>query len=190
MIVEEGDELPIEDSDVDGLVLNPQGDDSSDDMHYNSVGIALEFGEFRYVTTGDAEDDAENDMVSERESDLESDVYQAGHHGSSTSSTPAFMDAVDPDIAVVSSDYDSQYGHPDEEVLERYAEMGIETYWTGVHGDIVVTTDGDGAIVETSDAFSTDPEALLEEKPDDDSDANSISHQSPVIKGVGSPVSG
>lgn len=78
------------------------------------------------------------------------------------------MDHVTPEMAIISSAYDSQYGHPHDEVLEAYAGRGIETYWTGMHGDIVLTTDGTEYAVEPEHEFSTDPGELLEEKPADD----------------------
>jgi len=106
LLVEEGDSLEFGDVTVD--VLNPPAGDSGADLHYNSVTLHLEFGEFAYLTTGDAEDDAEQRMVEEWGDELEADVYQAGHHGSTTSSTPSFMDAVTPEVAIISSAYDSQ----------------------------------------------------------------------------------
>ena len=171
LIVEEGDELPIE-GDVDGHVLNPSEGDSGTDLHDNSVSLMIEFGEFRYVTTGDSETAAEERMVDSWDNELDADVYQAGHHGSSTSSTTPFLDAVAPKIAIISSAYDSQYGHPHDEVLTAFADRDIETYWTGVHGDIVVTVTGEGEInVTTSDEFSTDADDLLSEKPADDQES-------------------
>jgi competence protein ComEC len=162
--VEEGDELPV--GGVDATVLNPAAGESGDDLHYNSVTIALEFGEFSYLTTGDAEDRAEQQLVDDWRDRLDADAYQAGHHGSSTSSTAPFMNAVDPEIAIVSSGYDNQYGHPHDEVLADYADRGIETYWTGVHGDVVLTTDGTDLDVRTEEAFSTDPDEMREERTD------------------------
>ena len=171
LIVEEGDELPIE-GDVDGLVVNPPEGDSGTDLHDNSVALVVEFGEFRYVTTGDAETAAEERMVDSWADDIDADIYHAGHHGSSTSSTAPFLDAVSPEIAIISSAYDSQYGHPHDEVLTRFADRDIDTYWTGVHGDIVVTVGGDGEIdVTTSEAFSSDADDLLNEKPSDDQES-------------------
>ncbi|AFZ74417.1 ComEC/Rec2 family competence protein [Natronobacterium gregoryi] len=175
LVVEEGDELPIDDESVSALVTNPPEGDSGDDLHYNSVSLVLEFGEFRYVTTGDAEADAEDRIVEEWGDDLEGDVYQAGHHGSSTSSTAPFVDAVAPEIAVVSSDHDSQYGHPHDEVLEAFADRGVETYWTAVHGDVVVTTDGNEVAVETEAIVSTDGEDLREAKHAADDPHSSLS---------------
>ena len=173
--VEEGDELPIEDDRLTGLMLNPPEGDSGTDLHYNSVTIAFEFGEFAYLTTGDVEADAEQRMVEQWTDELDVDAYQAGHHGSSTSSTESFMSEVDPSIAIISSDRDSQYGHPHDETLETFDEFGIETYWTGVHEDIILTTDGQEITVETTTEFSNDPIDLLEEKPHEENDDGSYS---------------
>ena len=165
--VREGDELPIDDDTLEATVLNPESDTGSD-LHASSVTIAFEFGEFQYLTTGDAESDVEDRIVDNWNAELETDAYQAGHHGSSTSSTEPFIEAVDPSVAVISSGYDSQYGHPNDETLERFADFGIETYWTGVHGDIVLTTDGESTNVQTESEFSTDPLDILDETPSDD----------------------
>ena len=81
------------------------------------------------------------------------------------------MDEVNPSIAIISSGYESQFGHPHDEVLESFADRGIETYWTGVHGDIVLSTDGNATDVETATDFSANPSDLLEEKPSDDEDS-------------------
>ncbi len=168
LLVEEGDRLPLDSEAVEAVVLNPSADSDGGEFHDNSVALAVEFGDVRYLLTGDAEREAESRLSREWAGRLDADVYQAGHHGSSTSSTGSFLDAVEPRVAVVSSGYDSQFGHPHDEVLERFAERGIETYWTGVHGDIVVTTDGTEVTVNPAESFSTDPMDLLAEKHSDD----------------------
>ncbi|THE66251.1 MBL fold metallo-hydrolase [Salinadaptatus halalkaliphilus] len=162
LVVEDGDSFAFGEAAVD--IYNPPAEESGTDLHYNSVALAFEFGEFTYLTTGDAEADAEHRMIDEHD-DLEAKAYQAGHHGSSTSSTESFLEHVSPAAVVVSSDHDSQYGHPHDEVLERFTDRGVETYWTGVHGDVVVRTDGQEYGIETEREFSTDPMALLEAKP-------------------------
>ncbi|MHC3439400.1 ComEC/Rec2 family competence protein [Natrialbaceae archaeon A-gly3] len=168
LVVEDGDNFEFGNANVD--VLNPLEGDSGSDLHDNSVALSIEFGEFSYLTTGDAEAAAEQRMVDEHGEQLEAAAYQAGHHGSTTSSTMPFMDQVTPDVAIISSAYDSQYGHPHDEVLEDFADRGIETYWTAVHGDVVLTTDGTDVELETEHEFSTDAGDLLEEKPADDDD--------------------
>ena len=167
LIVEEGDSLPLDSDSVTATVLNPPAGESGSDLHENSVTLVFEFGDIRYLTTGDAEAETETRLVDEWAAELAADIYHAGHHGSTTSSTESFMDAVDPDISVISSAFDSQYGHPHDEVLDRFAEMGIETYWTGVHEDIVVRTDGDSVSVDPAVEESTDAASLKELKHSD-----------------------
>ncbi len=194
--VESGDELPIE-GNVSAQVLSPPAGDSGSDVNDNSVVLALQFGDVQYLAPGDVDTGVEQRLVDEWGSDLESDVYKAGHHGSATSSSDAFVDAIDPEMAIISSAYDSQYGHPHDEVLERFANRDIETYWTGVHGDIVVRTDGTSIEVETTESFSTDAEDILAETPESDDGTNAlISHPlvagsvASGIDGVVSPVMG
>ncbi|OAQ51460.1 MBL fold hydrolase [Natrinema mahii] len=183
LIVESGDELPLE-GDVSAQVMNPPAEDSGSDVNDNSVVLAFEFGDFQYLAPGDVDTGVEQRIVDEWGSDLESDVYKAGHHGSSTSSSDAFVDAVDPEMSIISSAYDSQYGHPSDEVLERFAEREIETYWTGVHGDIVVRTDGTSVDVETRESFSTNAEDILAETPDSDDETNSLISPPLVASGI------
>ncbi|MFA9416854.1 ComEC/Rec2 family competence protein [Natrinema sp. HArc-T2] len=159
-----GDRLPVAGDGLEATVLNPPDGDASGDIDTNGVVLSLAFGDFSYLTTGDLDASGEQRLVETYGDDLASDAYQAGHHGSSTSSNAPFLDRVDPDIAVVSSPVDSRYGHPHDEVLAAFADRGIETYWTGVHGDIVVTTNGTAASVATERNASTDPATLLERK--------------------------
>ncbi|ELZ10245.1 beta-lactamase domain-containing protein [Natrinema thermotolerans DSM 11552] len=161
-----GDTLPLESDGLEATVLNPPEDGTDDDIDANSVVLALEYGDFSYLTTGDIAERAERRLVETRGDDLAADAYQAGHHGSSTASTDPFLDAVAPEVAVVSSPLDSRYGHPHDEVLAAFADRGVETYWTGVHGTVVLATDGSEIDVATEREGPTDPEALLERKAD------------------------
>ncbi|WP_323172266.1 ComEC/Rec2 family competence protein [Natrialba sp. PRR66] len=162
--VVEGDTLPLENGTTEITVLNPPAGDSGDDLDRNAVVLAVEFGEFSYLTTGDIGEATEARLVDAHGGALDADVYQAGHHGSSTSSTDPFLDAVNPDTAIVSSALDSQYGHPHDEVLEAFADRGIETYWTGVHDSVVLRTDGEKQSVTPETEASTDPLVLLDRK--------------------------
>ncbi len=156
--VEQGDSLPLDAVDV--TVLNPPADSSGGGFNYNSVTLTVEFDSFRYLITGDAGEAAESRMVQEQASELDADVYQVGHHGARDSSTRPFLSRVDPEAAIISSPVDSPFGHPHEETLRRLAERDIQTYWTGIHGDIVVTTDGSRVSVAASENATTDPGAF------------------------------
>ncbi len=91
-------------------------------------------------STGDAEAYAEYMLVDA--GGLRADVLKVGHHGSSTSSTKEFLEAVCPDYAVISCGKDNAYGHPHEEVLARLNELGVEVLRTDLLGDISFYSNG------------------------------------------------
>lgn len=86
---------------------------------------------------GDAERGLEGYAVS-RGFDLSSDIYQVNHHGSSSSTTSAFLDAVRPAVAVISCGRNNPYGHPAREVLDRLEERGIVIRRTDQEGTVVI----------------------------------------------------
>ncbi|WP_050033978.1 lamin tail domain-containing protein [Halorubrum halophilum] len=162
----EGDTIDFGDVDVD--VLGPPDPYlENEDRNENSIVLKLTHGETSFLLSGDAEDDQEAYLVDEYGSELESTILKAGHHGSASSSSGAFLDAVDPQAVVISSAYDSQYGHPHEEVLERLAERSHPAYWTATHGNIVLTSDGQNVTVQTQRDAPTDPSTLREGDPID-----------------------
>ncbi|CAM3991159.1 MBL fold metallo-hydrolase [Alkalicoccus chagannorensis] len=118
------------------------------DFHEGSLAASFTFGNHTLLFTGDAEAPSEVDML-EADLDLEADVLQLGHHGSSTSTIPSFLEAVDPAAAVASAGVDNQYGHPHEEVLDLLQEHRVDVYGTYSHGTIVMRSDGDVLDVET-----------------------------------------
>jgi competence protein ComEC len=158
--VREGDEIPF--AGTEAAVRNPQ-EPVGDDLHTNGVVLRVAYGETAFLFTGDAERNVEDRLVDDYGDDLDAEAYQAGHHGSDTSSGPAFLDAVDPEVAVISAPYDSQYGHPHDEPLQRFAERDIRTVWTAVHGTTVVESDGTELTVRVQHEATTDPQALREE---------------------------
>ena len=132
----------------------------SDARNENSIVLWLTYGATSFLFTGDAEDDQESYLVSEYGSALNSTVLKAGHHGSASSTGGALLDVVKPRAVVISSAYDSQYGHPGEAVLSRLSERGIPAYWTATHGNVVLVSDGDGVSVRTQQAAPTEPDSL------------------------------
>jgi competence protein ComEC len=119
-------------------------------LHDNGLVFRVGYGDVTFLFTGDAEQPTEHRMVADHAPLLRADVYQVGHHGSSTSTGPALLEAVSPRIAVYSAGRDNPYGHPHEEVVERLAASGAEVFGTPVHGTVVVTTDGRSLRVSTA----------------------------------------
>lgn len=121
-------------------ILGPVTNDAE---NINSMSVVTKFtyGENTFLFTGDGESDEENEII-ETGADLDCDIYKVGHHGSKTSSSKAFLDAVTPEICVISCGADNDYGHPHDVVTKRIAKYTDEVYRTDICGDIVITSDG------------------------------------------------
>jgi competence protein ComEC len=130
-------------------VMNPPAGVGLRDLHDANLGFTVTYGEVTLLFTGDAESATEQRMVSTAGDGLRADILQVGHHGSNTSTTPAFLAAVDPAIAIYSAGTGNPYGHPHAEVLDRLSAADVDTYGTDVHGHVVVVTDGAGWSVST-----------------------------------------
>ena len=106
-----------------------------------SLGLLLRNGRNRFLFTGDAEEEAEEDIL-EYGLSIACDVFKAGHHGSRTSNTQAFLEAASPKAAVISCGEDNSYGHPHAGPLNSFRMAGIEVYRTDEQGTIVAVSDG------------------------------------------------
>ena len=134
---EVGDIYPLGSASFQILAPN----DEYEDQNNASIALLLTHGENSFLFTGDAEKSAEKDML-DNGLNLAADVFHAGHHGSKTSNTEDFMNAVNPQYAVISCGVDNSYGLPDAEVLNRFRQNGIKVYRTDEQGTIVVSSDG------------------------------------------------
>ena len=109
----------------------------------NSIVLGLGYGDVDFLFTGDAEEDAEASMIAAGVlTDI--DILKVGHHGSNTASSQAFLDIVQPEIAIYMAGTGNTYGHPHEETITKLETMGAEIYGTDVNGTIIVTTNGTG----------------------------------------------
>lgn len=112
-----------------------------DDLNDWSVGIKLTNHYNSFILTGDAEKEAEEDIL-RNGIDLNADVLKLGHHGSKTSSTDEFLDAVKPNAVVISVGKDNSYGHPNKDTIDKLTKRGIDIYRTDEQGTIIAVSDG------------------------------------------------
>lgn len=123
--------------------------DYGDELNDWSVGIRLVNGENSFIMCGDAEAEAEQDIIA-GQPDIASNVYKVNHHGSDTSSTAEFLDAVNPEYAVISCGRDNSYGHPTPSTLEKLRDRNIQVFRTDEQGTVVAVSDGKEIVWGTS----------------------------------------
>lgn len=113
------------------------------DPNDNSIVLRVGRGRRALLLVGDAEAHEEEVLRRAPPGRLRADVLKVGHHGSRTSTTPAFVAAVDPRVAIVSAGAANRYGHPHAEVTRRLQEARARVVVTATQGGTIVWTDGD-----------------------------------------------
>jgi beta-lactamase superfamily II metal-dependent hydrolase len=113
------------------------------ELNNMSVVVRLVHGETAFLFAGDAEGLSEREMLKSGQP-LRADVLKTGHHGSRSSTTAEFLDAVRPSAAVISCGAGNSYGHPHTETLRKFGSKGrnIKLFRTDKDGTVVITTDG------------------------------------------------
>ncbi|EGT4138669.1 MBL fold metallo-hydrolase [Clostridium perfringens] len=122
-------------------VFTPQKSEYEELNDYSPI-MKLSFGDTSYLFTGDAEKLAEEEALAKYKNSLDSDVIKFGHHGSSSSSSNAFIEAVSPKYGIISCAKDNKYGHPHRETLDIIKKYNIKTFRTDTDGEIILTSDG------------------------------------------------
>jgi competence protein ComEC len=115
----------------------------------NSLVVKVSLKEVSFLFPGDIEAEGEGEVVRIAGDNIRSRVLVASHHGSRTSSSREFLEAVDPEMIVVSSGFNDQYGVPHPEVSERYQRLGARVFTTPEHGAVTIITDGEKLWVKT-----------------------------------------
>lgn len=127
----------------------PLEDEYSDKNDY-SICAKVSFGTIDIMFTGDATSSVEKALIEEGYN-LDVEVFQAGHHGSDTSNSKEFMEAMSPETVVISCGMKNKYDHPIKSVMDLFEKMNLTVYRTDESGNIVMTTDG------TTYSFNVDP---------------------------------
>jgi competence protein ComEC len=111
------------------------------DSNDTSVVSRLTIGYSSFLFTGDITKLTEKEII-DKVIYVDSDVLKIAHHGSKTSSSEGFLEAVSPEVAIISVGKNNSYGHPAPEVLENLNKYGIKVLRTDELGDIKIISDG------------------------------------------------
>lgn len=121
--------------------------------NYNNISQVLYFDapNLRVLLSGDGEKEVEQAAL-QAGTLPKVDVFKAAHHGSKTSNTLAFLQAIDPSYVVVSCGLDNSYGHPNQEALENYNKIGAQVFRTDQDGSVVIAATDSGLQSYTANA--------------------------------------
>jgi competence protein ComEC len=123
-------------------IVSPPEDYSSVKVGNNdSLAFRVSFGSRSFLLTGDLEKPMEARLLSGGLA-MHADVLKVGHHGSRTSSIAPFLDAISPEVAIVSAGYENSFGHPHPDVLKRLEARHAALLRTDLDGLVTVSTDG------------------------------------------------
>jgi len=150
-----GDDIEF-DKDVNVKVLN--ANDQATDNNDASIVLKMTYGNVSFLLTGDAGVALEKEML---QYDVKATVLKAGHHGSNTSSSEEFIQAVKPEVTILSYGEDNKYGHPHAEIVDRLQAIGSKIYATADLGTITVSTDGVNYTVNGKETFSVETGNIL-----------------------------
>lgn len=114
---------------------------------YNNLSIVTKYTSngISYLGSGDAEK-AEEQALLQSQQDFSADIFKAGHHGSSTSNTIEFLQAIKPKYVAVSCGLNNSYGHPHREARANFEKIGAKVYRTDLNGNIVFRPNDSGGI--------------------------------------------
>jgi competence protein ComEC len=133
-----------------GIALfNPGPEHSTDDgLNEKSLVFRISLGKVHLLFTGDISAREEETLIASFPN-LRSDVLFVPHHGSRSSSSTAFLQTLQPKVAVISCGPENVFSFPHQEVLERLRALGTTIYRTDLHGAVTVSTDGRTLRVKT-----------------------------------------
>ncbi|MBD3109983.1 DNA internalization-related competence protein ComEC/Rec2 [Bacillus sp. AGMB 02131] len=115
------------------FILHPH--EKMSDSNENSLVLLAEINGLKWLFTGDIGEEGELTLMKQYPN-LKADVLKVGHHGSKTSSSPAFLDHIEAKVAVISAGYNNRFGHPHADVLSALSERNMRVYRTDEQGAI------------------------------------------------------
>jgi beta-lactamase superfamily II metal-dependent hydrolase len=143
-IVYDGHKITLDET-VNSSIISPPSTGISDatnatPTNSNSLITLLEYGDISFLLTADATFTTEEYLIQNHPVDV--DIMNSPHHGSKYSSTDEFLDAITPKLVIFSANQNNTHHHPASEIISVYDTNNINHYQTGLHGNIVIKTDG------------------------------------------------
>lgn len=129
-------------------VFSPINESYDNENNYSPI-MKITFGNTSFLFTGDAETEVENTLLSLNDN-LQCNVLKVGHHGSSSSTSQAFLKKINPEYAVISVGRDNMYGHPNKDVLSTLKKYGINIFRTDLKNNITFISDKNNISVKYS----------------------------------------
>ena len=123
-------------------IIFPDRDVSSLGHNDGSLVAKLVYGETSFLLTGDTTENMEKYFVEKYEDSIKANILKVAHHGSKTSTSKVFVEAVSPEMAIISAGKDNSYGHPHKEVLDILEKEKIPVLGTYDEGSIFLESDG------------------------------------------------
>ncbi len=131
-------------------ILFPDRDVSTWTTNDGSIVARLSYGETSIMLTGDTTADTEEIILRENsKAVLDSDILKVAHHGSKTSSSKSFVEAVSPQYALISDGKNNTYGHPHQQTLDTLSSLGVEVWRTDILGTVIMKSDGQNVTFTT-----------------------------------------
>jgi len=144
--VKQGDRLNVA-KNVKLDIFYPPEELEYDDLNNNSIVAKLTYNSFSILFTGDIEKSEEDLLNKYKTQELKSDVLKVAHHGSKTSSSETFLEAVKPKIALIGVGKNNIFGHPNNGVLERLESINCKVYRTDEMGEIEIRVNKKGNVL-------------------------------------------
>ncbi|MBE6798885.1 MAG: MBL fold metallo-hydrolase [Ruminococcaceae bacterium] len=135
--------------------IAPGKDSVYSDLNDYSICLLVDYYTNTILFTGDAEERSETEILGTKKN-IDADILKVGHHGSSGSSSKAFLEAVTPQVAIISCGKGNSYGHPNKEALTRLEEVDSKIYRTDTVGTVIAKLYDGGFNIETDSNINLD----------------------------------
>ncbi len=145
-----GDKIKLDNLTFD--IIHPGEDVEEYNLNDASITAHLQYDQISFIFTGDIEESAESEIL-KTGVDISSTVIKVAHHGSRTSTTDLFLEAVRPEVAVITVGENNRFDHPAPEVISRLQKNNIDIYRTDLNGDIIINTDGQTYTIEPARSY-------------------------------------